>query len=90
MPRAAQAGKSEQSLRWPPAVGPARPGLRREARLAYVPRYVLAMMPGSAAPRMLAGMPEPAPPRAQVSEPGQNMTAPAAAAADCGALASMR
>jgi hypothetical protein len=40
------------------------------------------MMPGSVVPGVLAGMPEPAPPQARVSEPGQDATGPAAPAAD--------
>lgn len=51
-----------------------------EARLAYVSRYVLATMPGSAVPNMLEGMPDPAQPEARISETGQAAATHAATA----------
>lgn len=51
------------------------------ARLAYVSYYVLATLPGSAVPNMLGGMPDPAQPKARISETGQGAPVPAATVA---------
>jgi hypothetical protein len=81
MPRAAKAANPDNLLAGrPPSAGLGRVRAGG-ARLAYVPRYVPAMMPGSAVPGMLAGMPDPAPPQARASELGQDATAPAVTAA---------
>ena len=78
MPQAAKAANRDNLL----AGGPQSAGHGRvctgEARLAYVPRYVLATMPGSAVPNMLDGMPDPAQPEARISETGQGAATPAA------------